>query len=556
MQRLARARARPRAGWRHAAARCLRAGPRARRAAARSGTARAGRARAPSDRAPRRDGCRRRRGRVARGARRRARPRNSSSRVGSPGGWVAAIGSTGRMPYGRPSSVSKSTGPAASGAAVASRIAETASAISAGASGTSSPAPQRGAQLDHAVAVGLATEASRQEPPRLGPVPRQLAIRRGPDADALAQLALDAGADPDERRDGHVRATLAEERALELGVGPIERLVVPVEPAAGFCDRAPGGRGARCGRARRPPTGRPLHGHARRSRPQARDGARRARSSRRLGRAAGRRDPRRSRARAADTRRARDRRRLRAPRRRTASLAGVVELAQQEGERAEREPAQCMVELRRPNGHVPGYAPARRRIPRQSDAFGRARLPGTPGTSRRCGCARQGRARGLARRNGDTRGRPVGRRRGGWRAPRTARRICTCAHTSARSRSEAFTSRTASHGERRPCQSSSASHMFPIPATSRWSSSASPSRRVGSEAETRDSEMRDVRLLGEQVWPEPSRDGRRRESESCRSTASPGAPAAQDEPRPPARHALVPRALTRQRPLIPGDSAR
>ena len=54
-------------------------------------------------------------------------------------GLVDAIGSTGRMPYGRPSSVSKSTGPAASGAAVASRTAETTSAISAGASGTSSP---------------------------------------------------------------------------------------------------------------------------------------------------------------------------------------------------------------------------------------------------------------------------------------------------------------------------------------------------------------------------------------------------------------------------------
>ena len=67
-------------------------------------------------------------------------PRNESRRVGSPGGCVAAIGSTGRMPYGRPSSVSNSTGPAASGAAVASRSAETASANSAGASGGSSSA--------------------------------------------------------------------------------------------------------------------------------------------------------------------------------------------------------------------------------------------------------------------------------------------------------------------------------------------------------------------------------------------------------------------------------
>ena len=65
--------------------------------------------------------------------------RNESSRVGSPGGCVAAIGSTGRIPNGRQSSRSKSTGPAATGAAVASRIAETASASSAGASGGSSP---------------------------------------------------------------------------------------------------------------------------------------------------------------------------------------------------------------------------------------------------------------------------------------------------------------------------------------------------------------------------------------------------------------------------------
>ncbi len=64
--------------------------------------------------------------------------RNGSSRVGSPGGAVAAIGSTGRIPYGRQSSRSKRTGPAATGAAVASRIAVTASASSPGASGASS----------------------------------------------------------------------------------------------------------------------------------------------------------------------------------------------------------------------------------------------------------------------------------------------------------------------------------------------------------------------------------------------------------------------------------
>ena len=75
-----------------------------------------------------------------------ARPaRNESSRVGSPLGWVAAIGRTGRMPYGRQSSRSKRTGPAAIGAAVARRMAVTASANSPGASG-GSVAPESSAR--------------------------------------------------------------------------------------------------------------------------------------------------------------------------------------------------------------------------------------------------------------------------------------------------------------------------------------------------------------------------------------------------------------------------
>ena len=47
--------------------------------------------------------------------------RNGSSRVGSPGGAVAAIGSTGRIPYGRQSSRSNNTGPAATGSGTWSR---------------------------------------------------------------------------------------------------------------------------------------------------------------------------------------------------------------------------------------------------------------------------------------------------------------------------------------------------------------------------------------------------------------------------------------------------
>ena len=74
----------------------------------------------------------------SRGSRSAARPaRKESRRVGSPPGCVAAIGSTGRIPYGRQSRRSKSTGPAAIGAAVARRMAVTASANSPGASGGS-----------------------------------------------------------------------------------------------------------------------------------------------------------------------------------------------------------------------------------------------------------------------------------------------------------------------------------------------------------------------------------------------------------------------------------
>ena len=121
---------------------------------------------------------------------RRARPRNSSSRVGSPCGCVAAIGSTGRMPYGRQSRRSKSTGPAATGAAVASRSAVTASASSPGASGGSgSPLRRLALELDHAEAVGLAAEVRRQQPMRLGPVRGELA--RGGVADAQSAAELD-----------------------------------------------------------------------------------------------------------------------------------------------------------------------------------------------------------------------------------------------------------------------------------------------------------------------------------------------------------------------------
>ena len=144
--------------------------------------------------------------------------------------------STGWMPNGRPSSVSKSTGPAAVAAAVVSRSALTASAISAGASGGSRrhPAPP---ELDHDQPVGLPTEVARQEAARLGPVRRQLAGHERANREVGGELDRLREREADERRDRHVLATLAEERPLELRVRVLERLVFPVEAAARLCGR-------------------------------------------------------------------------------------------------------------------------------------------------------------------------------------------------------------------------------------------------------------------------------------------------------------------------------
>ena len=56
---------------------------------------------------------------------------------------------------------------------------------------------------------------------------------------------------------------------------------------------------------------------------------------------------------------------------------------------------------------------------------------------------------------------------------------------SARVSSSSVASPTASHGEIRACQSSSASHMFPMPAMTRWSTRTSPRSRAGSVARRR-----------------------------------------------------------------------
>jgi hypothetical protein len=62
------------------------------------------------------------------------------------------------------------------------------------------------------------------------------APRPRPRARSAAPSSLDAGGDPDERGDRGVRASLPEERALELGIGPVERLVDPIEAPARLGD--------------------------------------------------------------------------------------------------------------------------------------------------------------------------------------------------------------------------------------------------------------------------------------------------------------------------------
>ena len=77
-----------------------------------------------------------------------------------------------------------------------------------------------------------------------------------------------------------------------------------------------------------------------------------------------------------------------------------------------------------------------------------------------------------------------------------------------------------SHGEIRAGHSLSASHMFPIPATTCWSRSTSPSRRPGSARRARD-EHGEARAVREQVGAEAIEPAARRASAPARSTASP-----------------------------------
>ena len=263
------------------------------------------------------------------------------------------------MPYGRPSSVSKRTGPAESGAAVASRIALTASAISAGASGGSSGAGESGAKLEHAVAVGLAAEVLRHHRARLGPVAGELAVGHRAHPQSRRELELRRDGDADERRHGGVGAALAEERALELGVGAIERVVVPVESSA----RLGGGdeQAEQDGAEERLVLGRSRPGVGAREDRRSRLALQLLDRDQRIGPAAQARRP-------LLDERAHERAVL--VQRRAArvlvldeghrQLGPVIELAEQEREGAEREAAKGKLELRSANGHASGYGAAAR----------------------------------------------------------------------------------------------------------------------------------------------------------------------------------------------------
>ena len=153
-----------------------------------------------------------------------------SMRTGSPGGTVAAIGRTGRMPYGRQSSRSKSTGPAAIGPAVASRSGDCVGEL-AGSVRRRDVVAAKLLQLEDAQPVGLALEPVRKQSPSPWPVRRQLARRHMANA-ARPQVEPSARRESDDRSDRAVRTLRAEERLLEAGIGALERLVAPVEAAA------------------------------------------------------------------------------------------------------------------------------------------------------------------------------------------------------------------------------------------------------------------------------------------------------------------------------------
>ena len=244
-------------------------------------------------------------------------PRNASSRLGSPGGWVAAIGRpAGSRTGARRASRRARARPRRCGRRQSDRA--DASAISAGASRRVLAGPERRAEPSTRCNGPARGRSLRHERARLGPVACQLPVRDRAHPQARGELELRRDRDADEGRHGGVRTPLAEERALQLGVGTVERRVIPVEPTTRL-----GGRDEQAEQDgaeqrllfERGANRRALARDARRRlAPQLLQGDQRVVAARRRRRA-----PRRTAARAAGTRRATGRGRGRAPRTRPGS---------------------------------------------------------------------------------------------------------------------------------------------------------------------------------------------------------------------------------------------
>ena len=154
--------------------------------------------------------------------------------MASPGGCVAAIGSTGRIPNGLQSSRSNSAG---TGGDRSSRgqtnggdgVGELGRGV-----GRLGAGLQLSLELEHAVAVDLTAESGWEQALCLGPVMCELSGRRRAHPDPAAELDLRHDGDPDERRDRGVGARGTEQRVLQLGVGALERAIVPVEASTRF----------------------------------------------------------------------------------------------------------------------------------------------------------------------------------------------------------------------------------------------------------------------------------------------------------------------------------
>ena len=185
----------------------------------------------------------------------------------------------------------------------------------------------------------------------------KLAVGHRADPQSGRELELRRDGDADERRDRHVGAALAEERALELGVGTVERVVVPVEAAT----RLGGGdeQAEQDGAEERLVFRRSRPGVGARKDPGSRLALQLLDRDQRIGAAAQPRRPlldERTHERAVLVQR-------RATRvlvldERDRQLGSVIQLTQQEREGAEHEAAKGELELGSANGHASGYGAA------------------------------------------------------------------------------------------------------------------------------------------------------------------------------------------------------